>query len=193
MERGKGSEEVPHAGRKIPKILLIGEFLLAVILFRYLLNFTSMVSPIEGSWIKVAVNILSILLSLMLTILTVNSILGIPSARPQSWRVVIRASIILFITNFLYGCMEDLGLISTGIVFRIEYVGIIVLLVDIIMFLPSVRKYSWMLSRMGIVMDKFKTAEFGKSLKKVYRGEFSIRDSLEIAEKEISAVFSAPP
>ena len=86
-------------------------------------------------------NILSILLSLMLTILTVNSILGIPSARPQSWRVVIRASIILFITNFLYGCMEDLGLISTGIVFRIEYVGIIVLLVDIIMFLPSVRKY----------------------------------------------------
>ncbi|AMK13311.1 hypothetical protein AUP07_0254 [methanogenic archaeon mixed culture ISO4-G1] len=137
----EGGENVAHVGRKTPKILLIGEFLLAVVLFRYLLNFTSMVSPIEGSWLKVAVNLISIVLSLMLTILTVNSILGIPSARPQSWRVVVRASVILFITNFIYGFLEDMGLISTGIVFRIEYVGIIVVLVDIIMFLPSVRKY----------------------------------------------------
>lgn len=137
----EGGENVAHVGRKTPKILFIGEFLLAIVLFRYLLNFTSMVSPIEGSWLKVAVNLISIVLSLTLTILTVNSILGIPSARPQSWRVVVRASVILFITNFIYGFLEDMGLISTGIVFRIEYVGIIVVLVDIIMFLPSVRKY----------------------------------------------------
>lgn len=38
-------------------------------------------------------------------------------------------------------------------------------------------------------MDKYKTSELGKALKKVYRGEIGIRDSVELAEKEISSVF----
>ena len=38
-------------------------------------------------------------------------------------------------------------------------------------------------------MDKYKTSELGKALKKVYRGEFTISDSVHLAEQEISAVF----
>lgn len=45
------------------------------------------------------------------------------------------------------------------------------------------------LMRMGISMDKFKTAELGKALKKVFRGEFTVKDSVKLAETEIEEVF----
>jgi DNA topoisomerase-3 len=38
-------------------------------------------------------------------------------------------------------------------------------------------------------MDKYKTSEMGQSLKKVYRGESSISDSVHLVEKEIRSVF----
>ena len=38
-------------------------------------------------------------------------------------------------------------------------------------------------------MDKYKTSEMGQSLKKVYRGESTISDSVHLVEKEIRSVF----
>lgn len=45
------------------------------------------------------------------------------------------------------------------------------------------------LSRMNISMDKYKTSELGKALKKVYRGEIGVYDSVSLAENEIRVVF----
>ena len=42
---------------------------------------------------------------------------------------------------------------------------------------------------MNISMDKNKTSELGKALKGVYRGELTVDDSVELAEREISEVF----
>ena len=38
-------------------------------------------------------------------------------------------------------------------------------------------------------MDKYKTSEMGQSLKRVFRGESTISDSVHLAEGEIQAVF----
>ena len=38
-------------------------------------------------------------------------------------------------------------------------------------------------------MDKYKTSQLGQSLKKVFRGECTINDSVGLAEREISHVF----
>ncbi len=46
------------------------------------------------------------------------------------------------------------------------------------------------LSQLGISMDKYKTSELGQALKKVYRGEFKIEDSVSLAQNEIQNVFS---
>lgn len=46
------------------------------------------------------------------------------------------------------------------------------------------------LSQLGISMDKYKTSELGQALKKVYRGEFKIEDSISLAQNEIQNVFS---
>lgn len=54
---------------------------------------------------------------------------------------------------------------------------------------PMGKYYVETLSKLNIMMPKEKTAELGKSLKKVYRGEISIDDSIKIAENEISKVF----
>lgn len=46
------------------------------------------------------------------------------------------------------------------------------------------------LSRMNISMDKYKTSEMGKALKKVYRGEIGVYDSVALAKDEISQIFT---
>ncbi len=46
------------------------------------------------------------------------------------------------------------------------------------------------LSRMNISMDKYKTSEMGKALKKVYRGEIGVYDSISLAKDEISQIFT---
>ena len=45
------------------------------------------------------------------------------------------------------------------------------------------------LSQLGIIMDKYKTSQLGQSLKRVFRGECTIFDSVSLAEGEIQSVF----
>ena len=48
------------------------------------------------------------------------------------------------------------------------------------------------LEAMSISMDKYKTSEMGKALKRVYKGEITVEDSVRIAEGEIAAIFNNP-
>ncbi len=77
----------------------------------------------------------------------------------------------------------------TGIIDNAKKSGYIELKKDVYKILPGGENLIESLSRMNISMDKYKTAEVGKALKKVFRGEFTIEDSIEIAKKEISEVF----
>ena len=42
---------------------------------------------------------------------------------------------------------------------------------------------------MGISMDKYKTAELGRALKKVFHGEMAVEESVALAKSEIAEVF----
>ena len=44
---------------------------------------------------------------------------------------------------------------------------------------------------MNISMDKYKTSQLGQALKRVYRGEITIEDSVKIAQNEIKQVFDS--
>ena len=68
--------------------------------------------------------------------------------------------------------------------------GYIQLKKDVYTILPEGEYLVDSLGAMGIGMDKYKTAELGKALKSVYRGEMTVRGAAEIAEREISAVFA---
>ena len=48
------------------------------------------------------------------------------------------------------------------------------------------------LEQMGISMDKYKTSELGRALKKIYRGEMDISGGVRLAEEEIREVFFRP-
>jgi DNA topoisomerase-3 len=78
----------------------------------------------------------------------------------------------------------------TGIIDNARKSGYINLNKDVYTILPGGVYLIETLERMQISMDKYKTAEMGKALKKVYRGEFTIRDSIEVAKAEISEVFT---
>ncbi|MBE7045835.1 MAG: DNA topoisomerase III [Ruminococcaceae bacterium] len=77
----------------------------------------------------------------------------------------------------------------TGIIDNARNSGYIMLKKDVYTILPDGEYLIESLKRMNISMDKFKTAEMGKALKKVYRGEFTVNDSLNIAKEEIAEVF----
>ncbi|MBQ7096120.1 MAG: topoisomerase C-terminal repeat-containing protein [Clostridia bacterium] len=46
------------------------------------------------------------------------------------------------------------------------------------------------LERMGIAMDKYKTSTLGQALKKVYRGEMQVEESVALAQAEIQEIFT---
>jgi len=77
----------------------------------------------------------------------------------------------------------------TSIIDNAKKSGYIELKKDVYHILPGGEFLIESLTRMGISMDKYKTAELGKALKKVFRGEIEVKDSVAIAEKEIAQVF----
>ena len=81
----------------------------------------------------------------------------------------------------------------TGIIDNAKKSGYISLKKDVYTILPAGENLVRHLESMGIIMDKFKTAELGKALKKVFKGDITVEDSLEICESEISQVFSLKP
>ena len=78
----------------------------------------------------------------------------------------------------------------TGIIDNAKKSGYIQLKKDVYTILPGGEQLIEALQRMNISMDKYKTAEVGKALKKVFRGEFTIDDSIAIAKEEIQSVFN---
>ncbi len=61
---------------------------------------------------------------------------------------------------------------------------------DVYTILPGGENLIISLKRMGISMDKYKTSLMGQALKKVYKGEITVKDSILIARREIESVFS---
>ncbi len=77
----------------------------------------------------------------------------------------------------------------TGIIENAIRSGYISLKKDVYNILPGGEYLIEQLMQMKVSMDKYKTSELGQALKKVYRGDITVNDSVLLAEKEISAVF----
>ena len=63
---------------------------------------------------------------------------------------------------------------------------------DVYHILPDGEFLIESLLQMGISMDKYKTSEMGKALKSVFHGTMTVDESVDLAKKEISEVFSSP-
>lgn len=85
----------------------------------------------------------------------------------------------------------ELGTEATrsGIIDNAKKSGYIELKKDVYTILPGGEHFIESLGRLSISMDKYKTSELGKALKRVYHGEMSVADSVKLAEAEISEVF----
>ena len=79
----------------------------------------------------------------------------------------------------------------TGIIDNAKKSGYIDLKKDVYTILDGGEYLISSLDRLGIIMDKYKTSEMGKALKRVYHGQMSVDESVKLAEAEISAIFSA--
>ena len=77
----------------------------------------------------------------------------------------------------------------TGIIGNAQKSKYIELKKDVYYILPDGIRLIESIQRMNISMDKYKTANLGKALKQVFRGEITVKDSVELAKEEISQVF----
>lgn len=78
----------------------------------------------------------------------------------------------------------------TGIIDNARNSGYIQLKKDVYTILPDGIYMIEALARLGISMDKYKTSEMGKALKKVFKNEITVNDSVNMAKAEISQYFS---
>ena len=79
----------------------------------------------------------------------------------------------------------------TGIIDNARKSGYINLKKDVYTILEDGEYLIESLGRLGISMDKYKTSEMGKSLKRVFRGEIKAEDSVKLAEREIAEIFES--
>ena len=77
----------------------------------------------------------------------------------------------------------------TGIIDNAKKSGYIDLKKDVYTILDGGIYLVESIERLGINMDKYKTSELGKALKKVYHGEMTVDDSVKLAEGEIARIF----
>ncbi len=77
----------------------------------------------------------------------------------------------------------------TGIIDNARKSGYIQLKKDVYTILPAGEYLVTTLEKLAITMDKYKTSELGRALKRVYRGEITISESVKIAENEITEIF----
>ncbi|MBQ3040747.1 MAG: topoisomerase C-terminal repeat-containing protein [Clostridia bacterium] len=77
----------------------------------------------------------------------------------------------------------------TGIIENACKSAYIMLKKDSYYILPDGEYLIESLSQLGIIMDKYKTSQMGQALKKVYRSEITVDDSVHLAKKEIGEVF----
>lgn len=78
----------------------------------------------------------------------------------------------------------------TGIIDNARKSGYIQLKKDVYTILPEGEYFIESLSHLDICMDKFKTSDMGKALKKVYRGEMEISESVGLAKEDVARHFS---
>lgn len=77
----------------------------------------------------------------------------------------------------------------TGIIDNARKSKYIALNKDVYTILPGGEFLIESLDRMGIRMDKYRTSELGRALKKVFRGEMTVKESVDLAADEVRAVF----
>lgn len=81
----------------------------------------------------------------------------------------------------------------TGIIDNARNSGYIDLKKDVYTILPDGEYLIKSLIRMKISMDKYKTSEMGKALKKVFHGKMTVEESVKLAENEIAEIFHQVP
>ena len=133
-------EEGPDRA-KVPMALARWEFFLCLTIIRYMLNFLINLQISVDDAGTMSLRIFSLMFSLAMILVTVSSVFGIASARPKSWRKVVRTSILLLLVNLGYEALQRIGIELTGAVFDDLFLAIMTAITIGVMMLPSVRRF----------------------------------------------------
>lgn len=126
---------------KPPKILFFSQLLLFLILFRYAINFLFITYPEDVGMFKLILNFLNIGYMSIMGILAVEALLGLTSAKPQSWRKVVRSALIMTLSAIFVEVLKYFELYMSSLNFGLLISVAMTVMVLLIMFLPHVRRF----------------------------------------------------
>jgi hypothetical protein len=128
-------------GKKIPLILIVGQILLVLVTVRYGLNFCYLSFPEDMSILTIIWNSFFIIFDMGMAVLAANALVGLTSARMQSWRKVVRTAIILTVMSLFNEIISALGFAPNGVNYSPLFSVFLTVITLAIMFLPSVRRF----------------------------------------------------
>ena len=127
--------------RGIPWLLIVGEVLLCLSTLRYIVSFVVEITFGWETGSGMAMSVLGMLFNISMALLTVDSVMGIASARPRSWRKVMRVSLVMVASSLLYRVANMMGAGINYVMFNDEIMFPMVAATVVIMLLPSVREF----------------------------------------------------
>ncbi len=120
----------------MPLILILAEINMTIILARNMYFYYVMTAYIRHDPISMTNSIFAICLTTVTSLLTIRTMLNLPSASRQSWRGTLRTLIVLIFMSMFY-----LFFTNHYPIFDIRMVVFLTVVDIAILFLPSVRRY----------------------------------------------------
>ena len=126
---------------KRPKLLIAAEIALTFVIIVYLTKICMLIASIYSGFGKIGISMAAMVFEIVMMYIAFDSLIGISSNRPKSWRKTVRSGIIMIVmmgvSNIITHASSGLSLV----VFRTEFVLLIMIPTIFIMMTKSVREY----------------------------------------------------
>ena len=123
-------------GSNMPMVLIIVEIALVVVLIRNIECFLFITFYIPSEPIDMFKGVSAVVITLVMSIFTVETMIGLPSSKRSSWRTAVRTMILLVPTTLFYE-LTDYGYVALST----NTILVVMAVTLLIMFLPHVRRY----------------------------------------------------
>lgn len=128
-------------GVERPRLLVVAEVALTFVIVVYLTKICMLVAGMHSGLGRVSTSVFMLVFETLMMYLAFDSLIGISSNRPRSWRKTMRSGIAMIVMMALSNIVSRVSVGSSLVVFRTEFVLLIMVPTILIMMTKGVREY----------------------------------------------------
>ena len=124
-----------------PRLLIVAEIALTFVIVVYLTKICMLTAGIYSGFGKPGRSVIFLIFEIAMMYLAFDSLVGISSNRSKSWRKTVRSGIIMIVMMAISNVVSHATMGSSLVVFRTEFVLIVMIPTILIMMTKGVREY----------------------------------------------------